>query len=97
MLAVGGKPRSPGTGPVLERVGYWTDRGSYYYGTPENDSTSMEATLLGVRDAWDASSVLPPLGYLQLDDWWFEQKNGDFGGMVDWRGCAANCSPTGPA
>ena len=56
----------------------------------------MARTLLEVTRAWDAAD-LPRLGYLQLDDWWFEQRNGDFGGMVAWAGCVSNCSPGGPA
>ncbi|KAH8064544.1 hypothetical protein JL722_1421 [Aureococcus anophagefferens] len=95
LLAVGGKRRAPPAGPVLRQLGYWTDRGSFYYGNPRRPGDSMAETLLAVRDAWDAAGL--PVRYLQLDDWWFQQHNGDFGGMVDWTGCTANCSPGGPA
>lgn len=28
-----------------------------------------------------------PVQYYQLDDWWFQQSGGDFGGMQEWRPC----------
>ncbi|KAH8087683.1 hypothetical protein JL720_7003 [Aureococcus anophagefferens] len=57
LLAVGGKRRAPPAGPVLRQLGYWTDRGSFYYGNPRRPGDSMAETLLAVRDAWDAAGL----------------------------------------
>ena len=72
---------------VLSHIGYWTDRGSYYYGHPgaAHPDWSMERTLQTTQASLVAQGV--PVQYYQLDDWWFEQTHGDFGGMHEWRPC----------
>ena len=72
---------------ALSHIGYWTDRGSYYYGHPgaAHPDWSMERTLKSVQASLKAQGV--PVQYYQLDDWWFQQTNGDFGGMHEWRPC----------
>jgi hypothetical protein len=52
----------------LNKLGYWTDNGSsYYYKYVGN--LGYTGTLLAVRDEFTAKGV--PLGYLQLDSWWY--------------------------
>ena len=60
-------------------------QGSYYYAAnPGREASTPQAALRQVQS--DAARASLPLRYLQLDDWWFEQgRNGDFGGLVDWR------------
>jgi hypothetical protein len=72
---------------VLSHIGYWTDRGSYYYGHPgpSHPDWSMEQTLQATQASLKAQGV--PVRYFQFDDWWFQQTHGDFGGMHEWRPC----------
>ena len=46
---------------------------------------SMERTLQATQASLKAQGV--PIAYYQLDDWWFQQTGGDFGGMKEWRPC----------
>ena len=45
----------------------------------------MERTLQATQASLKAQGV--PIAYYQLDDWWFQQTGGDFGGMKEWRPC----------
>lgn len=55
---------------VLEYFGYWTDNGAdYYY---KYDTTKGYAqTLLDLRQHYKEEGI--PLGYMQLDSWWYEK------------------------
>ena len=67
--------------PVVDKVGYWTDNGAYYYGDtywqPPFDETNPDfnltccnkAKLLAAKAALDKDKV--SMNYLQLDDWWY--------------------------
>jgi hypothetical protein len=72
----------------LSHLGYWTDNGAYYYYMLEPGMT-WEQTLLGVKADADAKKI--PLGYMQLDSWWyFKDKKafiglGSFGGVTEWK------------
>ena len=57
-------------GPILKYYGYWTDNGAdYYY---HYDTTRGYAgTLLEVARYYKAHDI--PLGYMQLDSWWYEK------------------------
>ena len=46
---------------------------------------SMEQAIKHVLATTKAQGI--PFKYHQLDDWWFQQDNGDFGGMVEWAAC----------
>ena len=90
LLAVGGKIRPSWDRKddlVLSHIGYWTDRGSYYYGHPgsTHPDWSMEKVLKATQSMLSAQGL--PIAYYQLDDWWFQQTKGDFGGMKEWRPC----------
>jgi len=52
----------------LSRLGYWTDNGAFYYYHTE-EGMSYAETLLGVKADADANDI--PLGYLQIDSWWY--------------------------
>jgi hypothetical protein len=53
---------------VLSQLGYWTDAGStYYYSTLP--STSYTDTLMAVQANFNSLGI--PLGYLQLDSWFY--------------------------
>ncbi len=54
--------------PYLERFGYWTDNGAYYYYNYDT-STGYPATLLSVSNYFTSIGV--PLAYMQLDSWWY--------------------------
>ncbi len=59
---------------VLNKFGYWTDNGAKYY-YKFDPSLGYEGTLLAVRDQYKQLGV--PLGYLQLDSWWYPKEKGD--------------------
>ncbi len=69
----------------VARLGYWTDNGAYYYYRTEPDLNEAE-TMLAVKADADARDI--PLGYLQLDSWWyFKESTGQnrlAGGLVRW-------------
>jgi hypothetical protein len=54
--------------PYLERFGYWTDNGAYYY-YQYDTPTGYPATLDSVRDYFAGIGI--PLAYMQLDSWWY--------------------------
>jgi hypothetical protein len=54
--------------PYLERLGYWTDNGAYYY-YQYDTSVGYPATLTGVSEYFTSLGV--PLAYMQLDSWWY--------------------------
>lgn len=56
------------TGPILNTLGYWTDNGADYY-YKYDQSKGYTGTLLAVRDEWESQKI--PMGYLQLDSWWY--------------------------
>jgi hypothetical protein len=65
---------------VLKYFGYWTDNGAdYYY---NYDTTLGYAnTLLALRKRYKEEGI--PLGYLQLDSWWYEKSIYDPEGRPD--------------
>ena len=67
----------------LSRLGYWTDNGAAYYYRTEGDLNEAD-TLLAVKA--DAAARGIPLGYMQLDSWWYFKEPGfPPGGLVEWR------------
>lgn len=54
--------------PYLERLGYFTDNGAYYY-YQYDTATGYPATLTAVRDYFTGLGV--PLAYMQIDSWWY--------------------------
>jgi hypothetical protein len=62
---------------TLSHLGYWTDNGATYYYHFE-PKLGYENTLLAVRDEFRSKGV--PLGYLQLDSWFYPK-----GAKDDWR------------
>ena len=67
---------------VVNRVGYWTDNGAFYYGDAYSHNLSamaakagkanMEEVVVAVQQSLDAAGV--PIGYWQWDDWWYPGK-----------------------
>ena len=53
---------------VLAQLGYWTDAGATYYYHYE-DGRQYQGTLLAIRDEFVSKGV--PLGYMQLDSWFY--------------------------
>lgn len=68
------------TDPLLKYYGYWTDNGAdYYY---NYDTTIGYAnTLLKLRQYYKENKI--PLGYMQLDSWWYEKSITDPDGRPD--------------
>lgn len=56
--------------PTVETLGYWTDNGSDYYYNFERDK-GYTNTLLEVIDRYRKAGT--PVGYLQLDSWWYRK------------------------
>ena len=67
---------SSDAGPVLNTLGYWTDHGAVYYYAYDN-SLGYTGTLQAVASEWANKKI--PLGYLQLDSWWYPK-----GPQGDW-------------
>jgi hypothetical protein len=66
---------------ILKYIGYWTDNGSAYYYNYDS-SKGYEGTLLAVRDDFRSNGV--PLGYVQLDSWWYRKgESGDWNPQPD--------------
>jgi autotransporter-associated beta strand protein len=83
LTGLSGKVRPSNDATVdLNQLGYWTDNGSAYYYT-NNPSLGYTGTLLAVRDQFITNGF--PLGYVQLDSWWYPK------GVADtWQGDATN-------
>ncbi|MDE3059094.1 MAG: hypothetical protein KGJ59_14175, partial [Bacteroidota bacterium] len=66
--------------PVLKYFGYWTDNGADYY---YNYDTTLgyAQTLLALREKYRREGI--PLGYMQLDSWWYEKSIYDPEGKPD--------------
>ena len=95
MTGLQGKARPSNDADVgLTYVGYWTDNAAAYYYTWEDshryrvrDPRDYTDTLLAVRDAFKRLGL--PLGYMQLDSWWYPKgPTADWGisGVIDHRG-----------
>ncbi len=66
--------------PVLKYFGYWTDNGAdYYYNYDKN--LGYANTLLALKKKYDEEGI--PLGYMQLDSWWYEKSIYDPEGKPD--------------
>ena len=65
---------------LLKYYGYWTDNGADYY---YNYDTTLgyENTLLSLRERYKKEDI--PLGYMQLDSWWYEKSIYDPNGKPD--------------
>ena len=68
------------SGPILSTLGYWTDNGADYYYTYDT-SKGYTGTLLAVRDEWQSKQI--PMGYMQLDSWWYPKGPSDSWDHVD--------------
>ena len=76
----GKKKPSDDADPTLKYYGYWTDNGAdYYYNYEKNQG--YENTLLTVGDQYKKEGI--PLGYMQLDSWWYEKSIYDPNGKPD--------------
>lgn len=78
-------------GPILKYFGYWTDNGADYYYNYDT-TKGYNGTLIALRDHYKKEGI--PLGYMQLDSWWYEKSiNGPRGGVEDHKNKAL---PKGP-
>lgn len=83
LTGLSGKVRPANDSTVeLNKLGYWTDNGAAYYYT-YNASYGYAGTMLAVRDDFANNGF--PLGYLQLDSWWYPK-----GVANTWQGDANN-------
>src|SRR5581483_6144127 len=75
LMALGGKQPIPNdANDTLNKLGYWTDNGATYYYS-YNTSLGYQGTLEAV--AKDFASKGVPLGYMQLDSWWYPKGSAD--------------------
>lgn len=56
--------------PLLKKFGYWTDNGADYYYNYD-PSRGYAGTLIDLKDRYSKEQI--PLGYLQLDSWWYQK------------------------
>lgn len=62
---------------LLKYFGFWTDVGGDYYYTYDT-TKGYAGTLLSLKDHYQKEGI--PLGYLQLDSWWYQKtKNNVYG------------------
>ena len=83
IMKLHGKQRRSGDENLaLQKLGYATDNGAYYYYNTELGKT-YEDILLGIDRYFNESGL--PLAYFQLDSWWYPKSNatGD-GGCLLW-------------
>ncbi len=75
MTALQGKTRPANDdGITLNTLGYWTDHGAtYYYNYDPN--LGYAGTLQAVYQSFQQAGI--PLGYMQLDDWWYPKGSAD--------------------
>jgi hypothetical protein len=84
MTDLTGKHRPANDATVeLNRIGYWTDNGAFYY-YHFDPKRGYDGTLLDVAAAYKKLNI--SLGYLQLDSWWYIKSttaaNGKAGGKT---------------
>ena len=83
LTGLSGKVRPANDSTVeLNKLGYWTDNGAAYYYSYV-PSLGYTGTLLAVRDQFATNGF--PLGYLQLDSWWYPK-----GAANTWQGDSFN-------
>lgn len=83
LMALGGKHPVPNdTNVTLDKLGYWTDNGATYYYNYDN-SLGYTGTLEAATKDFAAHGI--PLGYLQLDSWWYPKGSSD-----TWQGNGIN-------
>ena len=75
LLAQSGKtPAGTESDVTMAKLGYWTDNfATYYYNYDK--SRGYTGTLQAVKDDFTAHGL--PLGYLQLDSWWYPKGSSD--------------------
>jgi len=56
--------------PSLKYFGYWTDNGATYYYNYDQD-LGCAGTFLALAEHYRKAKI--PLGYMQLDSWWYEK------------------------
>ncbi|WP_329064376.1 hypothetical protein [Amycolatopsis sp. NBC_01480] len=79
LMALGGKHRVPNdANDTLDKLGYWTDNGAEYY-YKYDESLGYTGTLLAAAKDFADHGI--PLGYLQLDSWWYPK-----GSSNTWQG-----------
>jgi len=64
---------------LLKSFGYWTDNGADYYYNYDQ-SKGYASTLLDLRSRYREEGI--PLGYMQLDSWWYQKSTNDPAGHV---------------
>ncbi|MBB3188091.1 hypothetical protein [Microbacter margulisiae] len=67
-------------GALLNRFGYWTDNGADYY-YQYDPQKGYAGTLLALQQRYKQEGI--PLGYMQLDSWWYEKSIYDPDGRPD--------------
>ncbi|HKD75391.1 MAG TPA: hypothetical protein VKB76_07845, partial [Ktedonobacterales bacterium] len=83
MTALTGKARAANDANVtLSNLGYWTDNGATYYYNFDS-SLSYAGTLEKVKSDFASKGI--PLGYMQLDSWWYPKGSSD-----TWQGDSTN-------
>ena len=71
LLKLGGKSRSAqDSDRTANYLGYWTDNGAFYYYNTE-PGKNYETTMLDVVQHLKSERI--PVGYLQLDSWWYKK------------------------
>ncbi|MEV6609574.1 hypothetical protein [Kutzneria sp. NPDC051319] len=83
LMALGGKHPIPNdANATLNKLGYWTDNGATYY-YKYDTSKGYAGTLTSVAQDFAARGI--PLGYMQLDSWWYPK-----GSSNSWQGNGTN-------
>ncbi|XP_025114451.1 uncharacterized protein LOC112576311 isoform X2 [Pomacea canaliculata] len=65
----------------LDKVGYWTGPGSFYYDNT-GQNTTYEDVILEVEKKAKIQRV--PFGFLELDNWWYESEANRTEAIVTW-------------
>lgn len=68
---------TPESDVIVKSYGYWTDNGADYYYNYD-PAKGYTGTLLAVRDLYRQRGL--PMGYLQLDSWWYRKLSDSISG-----------------
>ena len=83
LLALGGKARPPRAADVaLASLGYWTDRGGYYYYNSAPFDNYQSAILAAID--YETGVAELPITYVQFDSWWYYKEAGETPAMTLW-------------
>ena len=82
------KLKDYGNDLIRDYIGYWTDKGAYYYYNTDDDNGNYDETIRKVANHFEEKNI--PFRYIHYDSWWYPK--GSDKGCKNW---TAVTRPTG--